>query len=134
MCSFGKTEKMECIIEIPENVFFAALMLAETDSEIQDAEQAVEEQLDEAQWEIWEEILENEKLIAFSFTQDCDCPMTLILHPSTYPDVDWQLSRFTYEGVPDGHHSFRRSYLGALFEELMDYSRVGGLVRVIYKD
>lgn len=68
----------------------------------------------------------------FEFVQRCEYPMTLILHPSTRPGVDWQLSRIGWDGVPNGHDDFYKSDIEALYKELADYARSGVTVRACY--
>ena len=127
---FG-TKIMEYTVEIPAITFDATLLFLETDPEKLSTLQSEEERQDAAQRSVWEEILEAKEFRALAFTQRCEWPMTLILHPSTYPGVDWQLSRFDYEGIPIAHSDFSRMDMEALYKELMSYARGGVSVRIV---
>lgn len=122
---------MEYTVEIPAIAFDASLLFKEIDQEKLDILLIEEEQQEEAQRSVWEEIVEAMGFKALAFTQRCEWPMTLILHPSTYPGIDWQLSRFDYEGIPTAHGDFFRSDMESLYRELMSYARGGVSVRVV---
>lgn len=122
---------MEYTVEIPAITFDASLLFKETNQKKLDTLLIEEEQQEKAQRRAWEKIVKTMGFKALAFTQRCEWPMTLILHPSTYPGIDWQLSRFDYEGIPTAHEDFFRSDMESLYRELMSYARGGVNVRVV---
>lgn len=127
---FG-TENMEYAVGIPAITIDATLLFLETDPEKLSALQSEEERQEAAQISAWKEILERKEFRALAFTQRCERPVTIILHPSTYPGVDWQLSFFDYKGMPIGHSDFFHMEMESLYEELMRYASGGASVRII---
>lgn len=125
---------MEHIVDIPATTLDYDQILAESDPLKRDA------LLDEADWQkemqrsAWEWIVTAPRFTALMFEQRSDWPLTLILHPSTRPGVDLQLSRFDWSGCPEGHGDFFRADLEMLYEELIWYARGGVRVRVLYTD
>lgn len=97
---------MEHIVDIPAATLDYDQILAESDPLKRDA------LLDEADWQkelqrsAWERIVTAPRFAALMFEQRGDWPLTLILHPSTRPGIDLQLSRFDWAGRPEGHGDF----------------------------
>lgn len=125
---------MEHIKEIPAITFDTVQLFKEHDPTKLDALMEEEERQETAQRDAWAEIVTAEGFAAFEFVQRCEYPMTLILHPSTRPGVDWQLSRIGWDGVPNGHDDFYKSDIEALYKELADYARDGATVQACYAD
>ena len=125
---------MECIKKVPAITFDASLLFIENDSVKLDELMEKEASQETAQRNAWEEIVTAPGFLALSFTQECEYPMTLMLHPSTRPGIDWQVSRFDWNGCPIGHKDFFRDKPDDLYKELMDYSRGGITARVLYRD
>ena len=114
---------MERIKEIPAITFDAVQLFTEHDSAKLAALMEEEKRQEAAQRDAWAE-----------FVQRCEYPMTLILHPSTRPGVDWQLTRIGWDGIPNGHDDFYKSDMEALYKELADYGRRGVTVWACYVD
>lgn len=127
-------ECMERIMNIPAITYDSSLILKEMDRKKLDALLEEEKRQDEAQWNAWEEIVTDKRFIAFSYTQRCEYPLTLILHPSPRPEADLQLTRIAWDGIPNGHDVYLKDNLLPLLNDLTYYSKSGGDVRVIYKD
>lgn len=127
-------ECMERIMNIPAITYDSSLILKEMDRKKLDALLEEEKRQDEAQWNAWEEIVTDKRFIAFSYTQRCEYPLTLILHPSPRPEADLQLTRIAWDGIPNGHDVYFKDNLLPLLNDLTYYSRSGGDVRVICKD
>jgi hypothetical protein len=125
---------MERIKEIPAITFDAVQLFTEHDSAKLAALMEEEKRQEAAQRDAWAEIVTAEGFAAFEFVQRCEYPMTLILHPSTRPGVDWQLTRIGWDGIPNGHDDFYKSDMEALYKELADYGRRGVTVRACYVD
>lgn len=123
---------MERIKEIPAITFDAVQLFTEHDSAKLAALMEEEKRQEAAQRDAWAEIITAEGFAAFEFVQRCEYPMTLILHPSTRPGIDWQLSRIGWDGVPVGHGDFYRSDMEALYKALSEYAKNGATVRVCY--
>ena len=127
-------ECMERIMNIPAITYDSSLILKEMDRKKLDALLEEEKRQDEAQWNAWEEIVTDKRSIAFSYTQRCEYPLTLILHPSPRPEADLQLTRIAWDGIPNGHDVYLKDNLLPLLNDLTYYSKSGGDVRVICKD
>lgn len=125
---------MERIKEIPAITFDAVQLFTEHDSAKLAALMEEEKRQEAAQRDAWAEIVTAEGFAAFEFVQRCEYPMALILHPSTRPGVDWQLTRIGWDGIPNGHDDFYKSDMEALYKELADYGRRGVTVRACYVD
>lgn len=89
------------------------------------------ERQDRAQRDAWADIITAPGFRALRFVQRCKYPMVLILHPSTRPGVDWQLSRIGWDGIPNGHDDFFNNDLEELYKELSSYAHSGATVEVI---
>lgn len=123
---------MERITEIPAITFDAVQLFKERDSERLAALMDEQDRQEAAQRDAWAEIITAEGFTALQFVQRTDYPMTLILHPSTRPGIDWQLSRIGWDGIPNGHGNFYNDDMEALYNELLGYAHDGATVRACY--
>lgn len=118
--------------EIPAITFDVAELFREQDEKRLDALMDEAERQDAAQRDAWAEIITAPGFNALQFVQRTEYPMTLILHPSTRPGIDWQLSRIGWDGIPNGHGDFYNNNLEALYNELREYAYKGAAVEAYY--
>ena len=118
--------------EIPAITFDVVELFLEDDEDRLAALMDEEDRQEAAQRNAWAEIITAPGFNALQFVQREKYPMTMILHPSTRPGIDWQLSRIGWDGIPNGHGNFYSDNLDALYKELRDYAGNGATVEAQY--